>query len=128
MPRPLCPRKIRHSAPVAWFKPAGIPLRELKEVQLRADEFEALRLSDLEGLYRADAAAQMGVSRQTFDRIVRKAHLKVAEALVNGWALRIDDAKLARVVEERGGGPRRKCCERKGKSDATTPRSRTRTR
>ncbi len=126
MPRPLCPRKIRHTPPVAWFKPAGIPLRELKEVQLRADEMEALRLSDLEGFYRADAAAQMGVSRQTFDRIVREAHRKVASALVNGWALRIADKKLARVVEERSGGPGRKCFERNGKNGASTSRPTTR--
>jgi predicted DNA-binding protein (UPF0251 family) len=31
----------------------------------------------------------MGISRQTFDRIVRRARAKVAEALVGGHALRI---------------------------------------
>ncbi len=62
---------------------------DLKEVELAADELEALRLADLDGLYRKDAADQMQVSRQTFDRIVRSARAKVAEALVGGHALRI---------------------------------------
>ncbi len=89
MPRPLCPRRIRHGPPADYFKPRGIPLRDLKEVELAADELEALRLADSEGLYREQAAEHMQVSRQTFDRIVRRARAKVAEALVGGHALRI---------------------------------------
>jgi predicted DNA-binding protein (UPF0251 family) len=89
MPRPPCPRLIRHRPPADYFKPAGIPLRDLEEIELAADEVEALRLADFEGLYREDAAERMQVSRQTFDRIVRRARAKVAEALVNGHALRI---------------------------------------
>ena len=89
MPRPRCPRRISHSPPTDYFKPRGIPLCDLREVELAADELEALRLADLEGLYRKDAAEKMGVSRQTFDRIVRSARAKVAEALVKGCALRI---------------------------------------
>lgn len=53
------------------------------------DELEALRLADLEGLYQADAALKMGVSRQTFGNIVESARNKVADVLVNGRALRI---------------------------------------
>lgn len=89
MPRPLCPRRIRHAPPADYFKPAGIPLRELREIALGADEAEALRLADHEDLYHVEAAVRMGVSRQTFDRILRRAHRKVAEALVLGQALRI---------------------------------------
>lgn len=50
---------------------------------------EALRLADFEGMYHADAARLMGVSRQTFDRIVGRGRHKVAVALVKGQALRI---------------------------------------
>jgi predicted DNA-binding protein (UPF0251 family) len=89
MPRPLCPRRITHRPPALYFKPAGIPLCELEEVELGADELEALRLADVEALYHTDAARKMGVSRQTFDRIVRKARIKVSGALVRGQALRI---------------------------------------
>ena len=90
MPRPTCPRKISHSPPATYFKPAGIPLRDLGEVLLAADEVESLRLADCEDLYHAEAAGRMGVSRQTFDRIVRRARGKVARALVNGLALRLE--------------------------------------
>lgn len=65
-------------------------MRELQEVTLDADELEAIRLADLEGMYHEDAAQEMGVSRQTFGRIISSARRKVAEGLVHGKALRID--------------------------------------
>lgn len=64
-------------------------MSELEEVLLSVDELEAIRLADLEGLYQELAAEKMGVSRQTFGRIVAAAHQKVAEALVRGKALKI---------------------------------------
>lgn len=89
MPRPPCPRRIRHSPPADYFKPAGIPLRDLREIELAADELEAVRLADDLDLFHTEAARKMGVSRQTFDRIVRRARRKIAAALVHGQALRI---------------------------------------
>jgi len=89
MPRPPCPRRIAHCPPATYFKPAGIPLRDLQEIELGADELEAVRLADDEDLYNTEAAERMGVSRQTFDRIVRRARRKIAAALVHGQALRI---------------------------------------
>lgn len=90
MPRPPCPRTIAHHPPSDYFKPAGIPLRDLTEITLAADEMEALRLADHEDLYRVDAAERMGISRQTFDRILKRARQRVAHALVLGRALRIE--------------------------------------
>jgi len=75
-------------------------MRELEENVLAPDEWEAIRLSDLEGLYRKDAAEQMGIARQTFDRIIRRAHQKVAEALINGKALRLDEAQGNQMTEK----------------------------
>ena len=89
MSRPLCARRIGHRPPADYFKPAGIPMRDLHEIELAADEVEALRLADHKGLYRQEAATKMGISRQTFDRIVRRARGKVAEALAGGHALRL---------------------------------------
>ncbi len=89
MARPTCPRRITHSPRATYYKPAGIPLCELREVELGADELEAIRLADVEDLYHTEAAERMGVSRQTFDRIVLRAHKKIGAALVNGQALRI---------------------------------------
>jgi predicted DNA-binding protein (UPF0251 family) len=62
----------------------------LDEVVLPVDEFEAIRLADYEGLYHEQAAEKMSVSRTTFGRIVESAHKKVADALINGKALRIE--------------------------------------
>ncbi len=89
MPRPICPRRISHQPPCDFFKPAGIPLYELEEVVIGADEMEAIRLADVEDLFHSEAAAHMEVSRQTFDRIVRRARIKIGRALVRGYALRI---------------------------------------
>ena len=61
----------------------------MDEVVLELDEFEALRLADHESMYQEEAAKQMGISRQTFGRIIESAHRKIADALVNGKAIKI---------------------------------------
>jgi predicted DNA-binding protein (UPF0251 family)/predicted Fe-Mo cluster-binding NifX family protein len=82
------------------MKPAGIPARELEEVRLGLDEAEALRLADLEGLYQEAAARSMGVSRQTFGRIIEAARRKIADAVLNGKSLRIDGDRTS--ISEQG--------------------------
>jgi len=72
------------------FKPLCKPLNKLEEVYLTLDEFEAIRLSCLEGLKQEDAAKLMKVSRPTFSRIETSAHRKIADALVNIKAIRIE--------------------------------------
>ncbi len=90
MPRPFCPRRIAGRPAASIFKPVGVPLRDLDEVVLSLDEFEAIRLADLDDHYHEQAGGQMGVSRATFSRIVDSAHRKIADALVHGKALRIE--------------------------------------
>lgn len=90
MPRPQTDRRVLGAPRTTFFKPAGIPARELEEVTLTLDEFEAIRLADYEGLYQEAAALRMGVSRQTFGRIVEAARKRVADAIVNGKALRVE--------------------------------------
>jgi predicted DNA-binding protein (UPF0251 family)/predicted Fe-Mo cluster-binding NifX family protein len=65
-------------------------MQELTEVYLGVDGFEALRLGDIEGLKHEDASEKMGVSRQTFGRILAGARRTVTEALFYGMALRLD--------------------------------------
>jgi predicted DNA-binding protein (UPF0251 family) len=89
VPRPLKCRRVGRKPGIDYFKPRGIPLRLLEEVVLAVDEFEAIRLADLEGLYQERAADRMRVSRQTFGNILAAAHGKVARAIVEGKALRI---------------------------------------
>lgn len=87
MPRPYCCRRIAGKPAASIFKPIGIPVRELENVLLTLDEFEAVRLADLDGLYQEQAAERMNVSRPTFSRIIDSAHRKIADALVHGKAL-----------------------------------------
>jgi len=100
MSRPISERRLGSAIPPRVLKPAGIPARELEEVILGFDEAEALRLADLEGLYQEAAARSMGVSRQTFGRIVESARRKAADAILNGKALRIDGGEV--TIDERG--------------------------
>jgi predicted DNA-binding protein (UPF0251 family)/predicted Fe-Mo cluster-binding NifX family protein len=90
MPRPRKCRRVSHPPQVSCFKPRGIPLRDLTEVYLTVEGYEALRLADLEGLGHQEAAERMGVSRHTFGRVLAEARRAVAEALVNGYALHIN--------------------------------------
>jgi len=95
MARPFCCRRVSGRPPAGVFKPQGIPLRDLEEVVLGLDEFEALRLADLDGHYQEQAALRMQVSRPTFSRILDSARRKVADALVHGKALRIEGGTVS---------------------------------
>jgi predicted DNA-binding protein (UPF0251 family) len=90
MARPLKCRRVRGNPQADYFKPRGTPIADLQEVNLTIDEFEALRLADLEGLYQEAAAKRMNVSRQTFGNIIESAHKKIADSIVNAKALRIE--------------------------------------
>jgi predicted DNA-binding protein (UPF0251 family) len=83
-------RKVSAIPPITYFKPAGIRMAELEEVRLLVEEAEAIRLKDLEGLEQEDCAAKMKISRSTFSRILDSARQKVADALLNGKAIRIE--------------------------------------
>ena len=81
---------MRFNPDVIYFKPQGIPLRMLEEVVLKADELEALKLYDVDGLEQTKAAEKMKISQPTFARILDSANKKIAEALVKGKAIRIE--------------------------------------
>ena len=65
-------------------------MSQLKQVSLQHDHLEALRLADMEQMDQESAASNMNISRSTFSRLVNEARNIVAEALVNGWALKIE--------------------------------------
>ena len=100
-------RRIGRMPIIDGFKPDGI--RTSGEVILTLDELEALRLADIEGLYQEEAARRMGISRQTFGRIIKEARFKVAEALVNAKSIRIEggEVEVEQSPELRGRGWRR---------------------
>ncbi len=90
MSRPFKCRRVAFIPDVTYFKPAGIPLRSLEEVRLSLEEAEALRLKELEELEQEQGAEKMNVSRQTFQRVLASARKKIADALLNGKAIRIE--------------------------------------
>jgi predicted DNA-binding protein (UPF0251 family) len=90
MPRPLKFRRVSFLPEATYFKPAGIPLRVLDEVLLSVEEAEAVRLKDLEGLAQMPSAENMNISRPTFQRVLASARRKIADALLNGKAVRIE--------------------------------------
>ncbi len=90
MSRPLKCRRVAFLPSVAYFKPAGIPLRALEEVRLSVEEAEAIRLKDLEGLEQEEGAEKMNISRPTFQRGLASGRQKIADALLNGKAIRIE--------------------------------------
>ena len=90
MARPRKDRLIGFNSKINYFKPRGIPVLDLEEVCLTIDERESIRLADLEGMSHESAGAQMGVSRATFGRIVQRARNTIADAIINGKAVRVE--------------------------------------
>ncbi|MDP8306416.1 MAG: DUF134 domain-containing protein [Candidatus Chlorobium antarcticum] len=85
--RPVSCRCVEDLPKVTCFNPEGVSPSRLESVVISVDELEALRLADKMGLYQAEAAARMMISRQTFGRIIESAHKKVAEAIVDGKSI-----------------------------------------
>ena len=83
-------RRIRGKPNSSYFKPAGMPKSELEEIILTHAEFESLRLKDVEDLEQKGAADKMEISQPTFHRLLTTARKKVAEAIVNGKAIKIE--------------------------------------
>lgn len=90
MPRPRKRRCLRFNPEVHYFKPQGVPLRALEEVVLRPDELEALKLHDVDGLQQIEAAEKMGISQPTFARTLDGVYKKIAFAIIEGRAIKID--------------------------------------
>lgn len=101
MVRPKKDRIVSHSPDVVYFKPRGIPLMKLEEVTLTVDEFEAIRLADMEGLSQEEAGERMGISRATFGRIIQQARKSVSDALINGKAIRIEGGNYKMDMHKR---------------------------
>lgn len=91
-------RKVSSIPQVNYFKPAGIRMAELQESRLLVEEAEAIRLKDLEGLEQEECAEKMNISRSTFSRLLDSARQKIADALLNGKAIRIEGGNFEMAV------------------------------
>jgi predicted DNA-binding protein (UPF0251 family) len=91
MSRPKKCRIINCNPASYYFKPRGIPMYELEEIILEADELEALRLADFQAFSHDKTALQMEISRATVGRILESARKKVVDAILNGKAIKISE-------------------------------------
>jgi len=82
-------RRIEFEPSVFYFKPQGVPLRFLDEIELSAEELETMRLKNIQDLDQIKAAEKMHTSQSTFQRILSSAYKKVTIALVEGKAIKV---------------------------------------
>jgi len=83
MVRPAKERKVEKPPKIKGMKPIGVPGNLLDKVSLSIDEYEAIRLSDHEGMDHKAGSEYMNISRPTFTRLIQSAHQKIADAIVN---------------------------------------------
>lgn len=98
------PKKIRYiqaMPAVVQFSPRGRAGRP-DEVEIKLDEFEALKLADFQGFGQSQGAQVMRISRPSFGRILREARKKIADALVSGKTIKIrmGDAQVGVLKKE----------------------------
>ena len=89
MPRPRLCRRIRFNPNVTYFKPQGVPMRDLEIIELTTEEVEALRLKNVKDLDQIRCAKMMKTSQSTLQRILSSAYKKITQALIEGKAIKI---------------------------------------
>ena len=105
MPRPVRKRKVcTKDLKYRMFEPVGRPREDMHVVELNLDEYEVVRLVDLEGLTHEECAKHMDISRTTVTEIYESARKKLADFLVNAAHLNIVDGSDAKNVVECPGG------------------------
>ncbi len=87
MPRPRKKRCCQNYQADRIYKPQGIALADLETTTLSLDQFEAIRLCDIENLSQEDAGEKMGVSRGTIQRLLYKTRKQIAEAILHNNAI-----------------------------------------
>ncbi|MBT3817350.1 MAG: DUF134 domain-containing protein [Candidatus Magasanikbacteria bacterium] len=88
-PRPKLKKNITFSPEATYFKPRGIPIRNIDVVHINHEEMEAIRLHEVEELNQTECAKKMKTSQSTLQRILDSAHKKIATALIYGKAIEI---------------------------------------
>ncbi|MCD4793343.1 MAG: DUF134 domain-containing protein [Bacteroidales bacterium] len=94
MPRPKKERRVHKPPFYTRFKPTGIAAKDLKQLTLSLDEYEAIRLADFYGMSQEEAAEEMEISRPTFTRLIEQARKKMADFLINGKVLILEGGNI----------------------------------
>lgn len=105
MPRPRKWRRVCDLPQRTSYGPIGVDVGSNDIVYLTVDEYETIRLIDLEGLQQEECSVRMNVARTTVQRIYNDARMKLAQFLVNGSILKIEggDYKLCDENEDTPG-------------------------
>jgi predicted DNA-binding protein (UPF0251 family) len=109
MPRPRKWRKVCCLPDSNRFGPLDSPADAVNTVNMTVDEYETIRLIDLDGFTQEECAKQMNISRTTVQGIYDEARKKLAESLVNGRVLWIKGGEY-QLCDGRGNGCGRGGC------------------
>lgn len=90
MSRPRKRRFCRRYSADRVYKPQGIPLRDIDTIEVSLDQFEALRLCDVEGLDQQQAGEKMGISRGTVQRLLYSARSSIVGGIIKNNAIIIN--------------------------------------
>lgn len=82
-------RKIFLETGYKYFKPQKVPLSKLDYLEIGIDEFEAIRLANIEKLSQNEAEKMMGIPQATFSRLLSGARKKISTCIIEGKPLRI---------------------------------------
>lgn len=110
MPRPQKMRVVCCLPNKNRFGPLGSPIDIVDIVKMTIDEYETIRLIDLDGLTQEECANQMNVSRTTVQGIYDKARKKLAESLIDGKILWIEGGEYQICNGRRNHCGRGACC------------------
>jgi len=87
--RQRCRRRLGFRFNEIYFKPRGVPLRELTEIRITDEELETIRLRYLKKMDQVDAAKKMGISQSQYQRDLTSVLEKITKALIEGYAINI---------------------------------------
>lgn len=94
MPRPIKWRRICRLPERSRFGPLGVTISDENLIKMTVDDYETIRLIDLEGFTQEECAKQMNVARTTVQGIYVEARKKLAELLVNSKVLLIEGGEF----------------------------------
>ena len=117
MARPSRCRRICIEPAYDSFAPEGISCGE--QVILTVDEYEVIRMIDLEKLTHEQCARQMDISRTTVTEAYEAAREKVADSIVHGKQLLIEGGNYRLCDGSAIHFCQRKCRKHCGKTDGT---------
>ena len=118
MPRPCKKRLVCSNPGEKLFGPKGLPANDV--ITLAVDEYETLRLIDVEGMNQAECARSMNVARSTVQAIYSAARKKLSTALVEDRNILVAGGDFVLCDGETPQCPHKGCCMKNRQKDAET--------